>query len=200
MTAVAPPVERQHRFTVEDYHVMGRAGVFKEDDRVELIDGQIIAMTPIGQRHVACVNQLTYLFTSRVYDRGASPNVLVSVQNPVRLDAHHEPQPDVVLLRPRKDFYADGHPGPEDVLLVVEVADTSLDFDRDVKVPRYAAAGIAEVWLVALEADYVEVYRGPEPDGYAEIVRHRRGEALTVAALPAMDALAVDDALGEPVT
>jgi Uma2 family endonuclease len=167
--AIALP---KRRFTVFEYHKMVEAGILSEDDRVELIEGEVVAMRPIGSRHAACVARLTALF-SRIRRRG-----IVWVQNPIRLGEHSEPQPDLALLRYRPDFYAGGHPGPGDVLLVVEVAETSADSDRQVKVPLYGRYGIPEVWLVDLAGDRVEVFRQPTPAGYQNVRVVRRGETL----------------------
>lgn len=180
------------RFTVDDYHRMAEAGILTEDDRVELIDGQIIQMSPIGDAHMASVNRCTRTFSQVVGVR-----VLVSVQNPIKLDQFNEPQPDIALLRPRIDDYARGKPGPADVLLVVEVADTSLDADRRVKLPRYAAAGISETWLLDLEGDALEVHRQPSPRGYRLIQRLGRGDRVAPQAFSDLE-IAVD-ALLPPV-
>jgi len=166
-------------FTVVEYHRMSEAGIFSEDDRVELIEGEIVEMTPIGSRHAAVVNRL-----NRLCSRGVGERAVVSIQNPIRLGEHSEPQPDVTLLRPRPDFYAASHPGPLDVLLVVEVAETSAAYGRAVKVPLYARAGIPEVWLVDLAEGQIEVSRHPSPQGYQEVRTVRRGEALAPLALP----------------
>ena len=176
--------------TVDDYHRMGEAGILAEDDRVELIDGQITAMSPLGSRHAACVDRLTQL----LYDR-VRKQAIVRVQSSVRLDVYSEPEPDVALLRPRDDFYAEAHPGPADVLLLVEVADTTAETDRRVKAPLYARSGVAELWLVLLNEGIVEVYRQPAPHGYKEIRRLERGEALHIPGLDAA-ALPVDEVLG----
>ncbi len=166
---------------------MAAAGVLSDDDRVELIDGEIVDMTPIGSRHMACVDRLNRLLTAACGDRA-----IVRVQGPIRLGPRSEPQPDVTLLRPRPDFYAEGHPGPDSVLVLVEVADTSLDLDRSVKLPLYARAGIREVWLVDLAASRVVVHRTPGPDGYAD-VRSTGGDArLSPAAFPGLDLRARD--------
>jgi Uma2 family endonuclease len=146
-------------------------------------------MSPIGLRHAACVDRLTDLFTSS----GAKP--LVRVQNPVRLDDHSEPLPDLPLLKRRKDYYAGGHPSPADVLLVVEVADTSEAYDRDVKVPLYARRGIPEVWLVRLLADSIRVYRTPENGAYRNVSDFGRGQTLSPSLLAEV-ALSTDDILG----
>src|ERR671938_544657 len=132
-------------FSVDEYYRMGEAGILTEDDRVELIEGEIIEMSPIGSRHAACVNRLNTLL-----GRHLRQTAIVSVQNPIRLDAYSEPEPDVALLRPRADYYESGHPTPADALLIVEVADTSADYDRIIKLPLYAKAGIPEAWLVDL--------------------------------------------------
>ena len=182
---------KQRLLTVDEYHTMARAGILTEDDRVELIDGKIITMSPVGSLHAACVNRITHLFAQCTAGRA-----IISVQNPIQLADVQEPQPDVALLHPRADFYASQHPGPTDVLLLVEVAGTSLDYDRTIKMPRYAAAGIPEVWIVALGEEHVEVYRRPTAQGYATRTVVSRGDVLTVEALPELGHLAVTDVLG----
>jgi Uma2 family endonuclease len=146
-----------YRFTVGEYYQMAESGIFNEDDRVELLEGEIVEMAPIGSRHAASVRRI-----SRSFFEHLSGKATVSVQNPVRLNEQSEPQPDVVLLRHRPDYYAGGHPGPEDILLLVEVGDTTAAWDRERKLPLYAAAGVREVWLVDLPAGTVEVCRRPE--------------------------------------
>ena len=153
----------RYRFSVSEYHQMVEAGVFGEDDRIELIEGEIVEMAPIGSRHAACVKKLNQLFASALGDR-----VIVSVQDPIGI-AGSEPEPDVALLRPRDHFYAEKHPGPEDVLLVVEVADSSFQYDREVKMPLYARFGIPEAWLVDLGNDEVVIYREPSSSGYGSV-------------------------------
>ena len=178
------------RFTVTEYYQLAQAGILTEDDRVELIDGEIIEMTPIGDRHAASVTR-----AQRLFERAVGDAALVRVRQPVRLGERTEPQPDLALVRSRADFYAAGHPTAEDVLLLVEVADTSLRFDRDVKVPLYARSGIPEVWLVDLVQETVTVHREPTPNGYRTIQTARRGETLTPSALPDLE-LAVAAILG----
>jgi Uma2 family endonuclease len=177
-------------FTVEEYHRMAEAGILSEDDRVELLEGEITAMAPIGSRHQACVDRLTELFSAQVQRRA-----VVRVQGPIRLGERSEPQPDLALLRPRADFYAEAHPGSEDVLLVVEVAETSAAYDREVKVPLYARFGVPEVWLVDLAGEQLEVFRQPSPQGYQDLRTLRRGEAVAPLLLPDLS-LAVDALLG----
>lgn len=184
-------VQLQRRlFTVREYHQMALSGILFEDDRVELIEGEIIKMTPIGTRHIACVNRLNKFFSDHIESL-----VIVSVQNPIRLDEHSEPQPDLALLRYRPDFYAQAHPEPEDVLLVVEVAETSVDFDRQKKVPLYAITGIPEVWLVNLSEEYIEVYLKPSLHGYGEVQRFMRGQKISPQAFMDIE-MRVDEMLG----
>jgi Uma2 family endonuclease len=185
---IAIPLTRR-RFSVDDYYRMAAAGIFSEDDRVELIEGEIVEMAPIGSRHAAQVDKLNWIFLRRVGDRA-----IISVQNPLRLGTFSEPVPDLVLLLPRPDFYASGHPGPRDALLVVEVADTTLEYDRGVKIPLYARYGIPEVWLVDLRQGAVETYQNPTPDAYLAIRTFRRSDQLTPSPLPEV-ALLVDDIL-----
>lgn len=185
---MAVQVLRRH-FTVEEYYQMVQAGILSEDDRVELIEGEIVEMTPISSRHAACVKRLNRLFSRQVGARA-----LVSVQDPIRLSERSEPQPDLALLRPRPDFYADKHPEPEDVLLVVEVAETSGGYDRGVKIPLYAGAGLPEVWLVDLETEVVESYCKSSAQGYKEVRKYHRGERLASQAVPDLE-LSVDEVL-----
>jgi len=166
-------------FTVEEYHSMVRAGILGEDDRVELIEGEVEEMTPIGSKHAAAVGRLTRLFAEQTGRRA-----ILWVQNPIRLGERSEPQPDVTLLRPREDFYASGHPEPRDILLVVEIAETSVEYDREIKVLLYARYGILEVWLVNLEDEAIEVYQTPSPEGYHEMQTLRRGDRLSPSSFP----------------
>ncbi len=182
---MALPVTR-HRFTVEDYQRMGVAGILGEDDRVELIAGEIVDMSPIRPRHAACVNQGNWLLSRQVGDAG-----LVSVQNPVRLGDHDEPQPDLMVLRPGPD-YTQALPTPADVMLLIEVADTSLAYDRKVKIPMYARAGITEVWLLDLKGQVVLRYAEPYEGAYRRTERVGRGQRLAALNLPGLE-IAVDD-------
>ena len=180
----------RRRFTADEYQLMGKVGILSEDDRLELLDGEIVEMAPIGSRHQATVDRLNLLFTSR-----ASESATVRVQGPVRLGDNSEPQPDLMLLRLREDFYASAHPRPDDVLLLVEVSDTSAEYDREVKIPLYARHGIAEVWLVRLEDGVLDVSRQPTADGYAQTTQAGRGETLSIQAVGGME-LGVDEVLG----
>jgi Uma2 family endonuclease len=165
--------------TVADYHRLAEVGILHEDDRVELLDGQVVVMSPIGPRHAGCVDRLT-----RLLSRLAAEAAVVRVQNPVVLGDWAEPEPDLALLRPPIERYAAAHPRPADVMLVIEVADSSLDYDREVKLPLYAAAGIPEVWLVDLEGGKILLYRSPGPDGYGDVVTACRGQTISPAELP----------------
>ncbi len=178
----------RRRFTVHEYHRMGEAGILHEDDRVELIEGELIVMAAIGTRHFTCVNEL-----NRFLVRGVGDEAIVSVQNPVRLDDHGEPQPDLTVIRPRD--YRESLPNPEDVLLLIEVSDTTLRYDREVKLPLYAGAGIREVWIVDLPGETVERHTEPSTDGYDLVQRVRRGDTLRPEALPAL-AVPVDAVFG----
>lgn len=175
-----------------DYHRLGEAGALAGDRRVELVDGEIIEMSPIGSRHAGCVDTLNRLFSRRL-----SARVLVRIQSPIVLDDFSEPQPDVVLLRPRADNYRRSHPGAADVVLLVEVLDSSVDRDRARKVPAYANARITEVWLVNLEAETIEVLRQPSRGEYHSTVSYRRGARLAAGVAPATW-FRVNDILGEP--
>ncbi len=170
---------------------MGAAGILGEDDRVELLDGEIVEMTPIGPGHAGCVNRLTQLLVAGLGDRA-----VVAVQNPVRLALRSEPQPDLVVARPRADFYRLAHPTPGDVLLLVEVAETSADFDREVKTPLYAQAGIPELWLVDVPSRQVVVHRAPAGGRYGEVRSVGHGDRLAPQAFPDV-ALSVADVLGQ---
>ncbi|MFB2878938.1 Uma2 family endonuclease [Floridanema aerugineum] len=177
-------------FTVDEYYRMAEAGILGEDDRVELIAGEIIKMSPIGSPHAGCVKRLNRLFSVRLGDRA-----ILSIQNPVRLNERTEPQPDIALLIPRADCYSQRHPQPQEVLLIIEVSDTTIEYDREVKIPLDAAAGIVEVWIVSLAEELIEVYRQPLANSYAEIRQFRRGE--NVSPLSFSDVvLSVDEVLG----
>lgn len=162
---------QQYRFSVEEYHRMGEAGIFDEDSRVELIGGQIIVMSPIGDPHIDCVNNYNDLLTSI-----PGKSWIVSVQNPIRLAIDSEPQPDLALIR---RGYGGGAPTATDILVLIEVSDSTLRFDRRVKVPLYAAAGIREVWITDLKAQRVICYSEPRDGQYQMVTQIRRGERLT---------------------
>jgi len=149
------------RFTVDDYYKMAEAGILSHDERVELVNGEIVEMSPIGKRHRSSVYALGHLLSLQLGDRA-----IVGVQNAVLLDNCREFQPDVTILNSSDDFYLSNPPGPDDVLLLVEVSDSSLTYDRDVKLSLYAGAGIPEFWIVNIPDGVVEVYTEPSDDGY----------------------------------
>ena len=160
----------RHSFTVDDYHAMVVAGVLKEDDRVELIEGEIVDMAPVGLRHAAAVNILT-----RWLVVGCGTRAMVQVRAPMQIGTASEPQPDLVALRPQANFYRSQAATPDDVLLLIEVADSSLPYDRAVKLPLYAQAGVQEFWLVDLVRDEVHVHREPTSDGFRYVDPRGRG-------------------------
>jgi len=170
---------RRHRLTVADYYLMGEIGILAPDTRVELIDGEIIDMAPIGSPHVWAV-----LHLDRLFQEAAKNNAFVLVQSPIALDDHSAPQPDLALLRPRGEHYRSSLAVPSDVLLIVEVAQSSLRYDRDDKIPLYARHGIPEVWLADLETKRLVRYRNAQQGTYASVDQPDLGAPLEIAALP----------------
>jgi Uma2 family endonuclease len=168
-------------FTVAEYERMGQFGILSEDERVELVYGEVIEMPPIGERHAACVDFLTQLITLRL-----RRSAIVRVQSSVRLDEHSQPQPDITVLKRRDDFYRRAHPKPEDILLVIEVSDTTLEYDMKVKVPLYARAGIPEAWLVNLRGGRIKAYADPAKGSYQTITSYARGEEVQSRSLAAL--------------
>ena len=167
----------RRRFTVHDYHRMAEAGILHEDDRVELIEGELSEMTPVGARHANVVRKLNQILSQQINDQ-----FLIDVQNPVRLNENSEPEPDLAVIRNRD--YRDSLPGPEDVLFLIEVSDTTLSYDRNVKLPLYARSGIPEVWIFDLTSEIVERHTGPSGDIYRYVERTRRGETASSVTLP----------------
>ncbi|NET28262.1 Uma2 family endonuclease [Okeania sp. SIO1I7] len=178
-------------FTVDQYYKMQDAGVLTGNERVELIRGEIIKMSPMGIRHPACVKCLAELFILRL-----AQTVTVGIQDPVRLNNTSEPQPDVSLLQRRPDFYRTQQPQPENVFLLIEVSDTTIKYDREVKVPLYAENNIVEVWLVNLTEECLEVYRQPKGNGYEIVQTFQKGETVTIQAFPNVT-FTVDEILGD---
>lgn len=185
MVAEAPPDVARWRFSSDDYHKMARAGVFSEDDRVELIDGEIVRMSPIGGAHVEAVGRL-----NRLLVRAAGDAWQVNVQCPIAIPSHGEPEPDFSVVRSRR--YAGRLPQPEDVLLVIEVADTSLSYDRHTKLPFYARAGLQEAWLVHVTTARIERHTDPVDGIYRSIRIVQRGEQLESTVLAGL-VVAVDE-------
>ncbi|MBC8094067.1 MAG: Uma2 family endonuclease [Pseudonocardia sp.] len=185
-----PTFDIRRRFTVDEYEQMGRSGILAPDERTELLDGEIVAVSPIGPRHASVVELVTEAFYRLVLGR-----VSIRVQNPVRLPPRSEPEPDVVVARRRRDAYSSAHPTAEDVLLVVEVSDSSLAMDRAVKLPIYARQGVVEVWIVDVQAGVVHVHADPVDGLYRDVRTVGRGGTLTPTQLPDVT-IAVDTILG----
>jgi Uma2 family endonuclease len=158
---------------------MYESGVFAEGDRYELINGEIREMSPIGIKHAVCVTRLSTLFTNRF-----SSKAIIWSQNPILLNNHAQPQPDIAILKWRDDFYASALPTPEDILLIIEVADSTIAYDRDIKMPLYAANGIPEMWLFDLNQQIIEGYLQPSRSGYKKMQRYEQGEALAINVFP----------------
>ncbi len=169
----------RHKLTVEAYHDLGATGHLTEDDRVELIEGELIDRAPIGGPHLFSANRLSMFFARSIGDRG-----IVSVQNPVILSRHSEPQPDLVILAPHMNARDAGVPVPKDVLLLIEVSDTTVAYDRGTKLPIYARHGLEDVWLFNLRSNRIEVYRSPTAAGYAPMQEIGPGESIAMLALP----------------
>jgi hypothetical protein len=175
----APPGIERRRFTTDEYHQLAEVGILGADDRVELLAGEIWEAAAVGSPHAGCVNRLSTWFSARLAGRA-----IVAVQNPVRLDEHSEPEPDLALLRPRRDFYAGGHPTPADVLLLIEVCDASWSFDRRVKLPLYARAEVPEVWLLHLDERALHIFRRPDGGAFREIRAVGGAERASPEAFP----------------
>ena len=179
---------RKRLFTRKEYHAMGKAGVFAPNERVELLDGEIVAMSPVGDRHAACTARLNRAFAGL----NVADQAIVSIQSPVVASPSSEPEPDLALLAFRDDRYDFGKPHPEDILLLVEVADSSLDYDRDIKLPRYAAVGIAETWIANLRDDRIEAYTEPDARGYRAMRIYSPRDTISPTAFPDLK-ISVDD-------
>ena len=170
-----------HRFSVDDYHRMAEIGLIAPDARVELLEGVIIDMMPIGPFHGGTVKKL-----SSMLFKSPSDEWIVATQDPIHLGPKSEPVPDIALLKPRSDFYFESHPVAADVLLLVEVADSSLERDREDKLPIYARAGICEVWIVNLPEQQIEIYREPNAAGYTNVCIARDEDIVSPVEIPAI--------------
>ncbi len=186
---MAVPVAKR-LFDVNEYRRLAQAGILSEDDRVELINGEVVEMSPIGSAHATCVRGLDELLHEKL-----GRSVFVSAQNPIELDDRSEPQPDLAVLKRRPDRYAHAHPKPEDVLLVIEVADSSIDYDRLIKARLYARSGIPETWIVDLNTSLVTVFNAPSNGEYRSSREFKPGELVTSLSVPALT-LGVADILG----
>ena len=172
-------IPTRYRFTVTEYYAMGDAGIFTEDDPVELLDGDIIVLPPVQPWHAASVDQFNHLMLPPLQGRA-----IVRVQGPTHLNDISEPQPDVLLLRWRDDFYREGHPGPTHILLLIEISDTSVDYDRNTKLSAYARAGIPEVWIVSRQDRRIESYSEPSEGTYSKVKHTVPTETIAPQAFP----------------
>ncbi len=179
---------KKRLFTRKEYHAMGKAGILGHGERVELLEGEIVAMSPAGDRHSACIVRLNRAFAGL----NIANRALVSVQSPIVTSSTSEPEPDFTLLAFRDDLYDFGKPRPRDVLLLIEVADSSLDYDRGVKLPYYASLGIPEVWIANLRDDRIEVHTEPTPRGYRATRIYQRGDTISPTAFPDIE-ISVND-------
>jgi len=181
----------RRRFSVDEFMRLAEAGILAEDDRVELIWGEIVEMSPINVAHASTVDRIAYLLS-----KALGGQVILRIQGPVQLSKKSLPQPDITVLKARDDFYREQHPRPEDTLLLIEVADTTISYDQAVKGPLYGAAGIVDYWIVNLQARQVEVYREPRPNGYRSLTIYAPGETLSPLAFPDV-ALDIEEILGK---
>jgi Uma2 family endonuclease len=181
---------KRYHFTVDDFNKMAEQGLFAPTDRLELIEGEIFEISPIGKLHARAVN-----FLSNLLVQIFAGKLVISTQNPVILDDLSEPQPDIAVLRLKADFYKESHPYANDVLLVIEVADTTVEYDRTIKFPKYAKAGIQEVWLVNLDAERIEVHSNPKEQTYGMVKIYQRGEQVLSESFAEVK-IQVDDILG----
>lgn len=182
MSSLMESWPRRHRITVDEYYRMAEVGLLAPDARVELIEGEIIDMAPIGVDHGSVVDKLTRLFVTTVGERA-----IVRIQGAIRLDRSSEPQPDLALLVPRADFYRRAQPSPADLLLVIEVSDSTLRYDRDMKVPLYARHGIPEVWIVDLQNGELRFYRSPADGRYLDEEATTEPDIMPIASLPGVE-------------
>ena len=170
------------KFTVEEYEKMATEGIIKPDEKVELIRGEIIKMSPMGTRHAACIDRLIQLLYQKLGQK-----IILRVQNPIRLNNNSQPEPDISLLIRRSDFYVAAYPCPQDIYLIIEVSDSTLDYDRYTKIPLYAEANIKEVWIINLKEECLEVYRHPLQGSYQDIQKYYRGEIIFIESFPEIE-------------
>ena len=181
---------KRRKFTVKEYDLMVEAGILKNDDKVELIAGEIIQIAHKGLSHASCLRRLDRIFNKLLYSQ-----VIVDTQIPIQLNDESEPEPDLILLKLRDDFYEEKHPQPEDIFLLVEVADSTIKYDREIKIPLYAENGIYEVWLIDINQQLVEVYRQAKGNSYLDVQQFFRGDILTIEAFDGIN-LTVEQILG----
>ena len=185
--AVTLPDGRRRLFTVEEYYKMAEMGVLRPDERTELLEGEIVAMSPQGSRHAAGGSRTGDIFRTLLGAR-----VIVREQYPIHLDDESEPEPDVVIAMPDENYYEDHHPTPDEILLVLEVSDSSLELDRVYKQRLYAQAEIRQYCVLNLQTQELEDYRQPSPDGYRSKQTYARTESLSLVAFPSLQILVAD--------
>ena len=167
-------VTLDHRsFTIDEYHKMAETGIFEENERIELIMGEIVRMSPVETKHAACIKRIIHFLSRHLADA-----IIFQVQDPIHIPNYSEPEPDIAILKASPDFYSENHPFPEDVILLIEVADSSLKYDREIKLPLYAEAKIPEVWIVNLMDGLVEVYSRPKTSTYGLRQIYEAGETI----------------------
>ncbi|MDD2723707.1 MAG: Uma2 family endonuclease [Methylovulum sp.] len=181
MPASSPDFNRplKHLTHLDEWRRMGEANIFPPDSRVELINGEILDMAPIGSYHAGHLKRINHVLSKLIPE-----NLITSVQDPLQLGDLSEPEPDFMLLKAHEDFYTSRHPVAADVLLLIEVADSSLRFDQNEKLRLYALHGVPEYWLLNLNGNCLEVYRKPNGDGYAEKTTLQSGDSITLSQLP----------------
>lgn len=184
------PHSDRKRFTVSDFQTMIEAGILEEGSPYELLDGEIIKMAAVGRKHAAKVDRISTFLNRKIIDA-----IIVRVQNPIELGAFSQPEPDLAVLHWKDDFYESGHPKASEIYLLIEVSDTTLEKDRTVKLPLYAAAGVVEVWIVNLQDNHIEVYRNPVAATYSLVQTFIAGQTVTIETLPNVS-IAVNEILG----
>ncbi len=167
------------KYTLAEYHQMIEIGILKAQDKVELIRGEIIKMSPVGLKHASCVKKINQLFAQKLGNK-----VILGIQDPIKLNDNSQPQPDVVLLKPKSDFYATEHPKSEDILLLIEVADTSIEYDRQIKIPLYAENNITEMWLININENIIQVYQNPQGKLYKNITNYQIDDKIDLTIFP----------------
>lgn len=180
----------KRRFSVEEYHRLALSGILKEEDKVELVQGEIVEMSPIGPKHASTVTRIVRLLTEIFRDQ-----YLISPQNPIQLGLDSEPEPDIVILKEKADFYATRHPKAEEVVFIIEVADSTLQYDKEVKLALYAQSGIAEYWIVDLQAHQLMIHSFPDGNTYQQLKCFQSGEDVFSTLLP--NTIALVDVMGE---
>lgn len=181
----------KHLFSIKDYKQLVEIGLLQESDRVELLYGEIIKMSPIGPKHAGILDRMVQILTLLL-----GKSAIVRPQNPIQLSEYSEPEPDIAILKPREDYYTQQHPQAKDILLLIELAESSLDYDKTVKGPLYASSGIEEYWIIDLKENQVIVYTKPDGGSYVDVKTYRKNDAISSLYFP--KPLVVSELLGKP--